>query len=69
MVDDGLEFNGGQSAEAVLSSAAVVGPFDPVHDGGPELVSGGGGFGFNRWIVYQFAEFPTASRGTRFQAG
>ena len=43
MVDDGLEFNGGQSAEAVLSSAAVVGPFDPVHDGGPELVSGGPG--------------------------
>lgn len=43
MVDDCLEFDGGQSAEAVLSSAAVVGPFDPVHDGRAELVSGGPG--------------------------
>ena len=32
MVDDGLVFDGGQSAEAVLPSAAVVGAFDPVAD-------------------------------------
>lgn len=32
MVDDGLVFDRGQSAEAVLPSAAVVGAFDPVAD-------------------------------------
>src|SRR5699024_8139141 len=33
-------FDGGQSAEAVLSSAAVVGALDPMRDGRSQFISG-----------------------------
>ena len=36
-----LELDWGESAEAVLSPAAVVGPFDPGDDRQAELVAGG----------------------------
>lgn len=39
MVDNGLEFDGGQSTEPILSSAAVVGAFDPVHYGGMDDIA------------------------------
>ena len=35
-----LEFHRGEPAEAVLSSAAVVGGLDPGHDRQPELCAG-----------------------------
>lgn len=38
---DGFVLDGGQSAESGLASAAMVGPFDPGHDGDAELVAGG----------------------------
>ena len=38
---DGLVLDGGQSAEAGLASAAVVGPFDPGDDRDPQLLAGG----------------------------
>src|SRR5690625_541108 len=56
MVDDGLVFDRGQSAEAVLPSAAVVGAFDPVHDGSPELVSGGPGSAVEDVVLQQGEE-------------
>lgn len=37
---DGLVFDGRQAAEAVLVAAAVVGAFDPGHDGDQELLAG-----------------------------
>ena len=39
--DDGLVFDWGQSAEGCLSSASVVGAFDPGDDRAAELVAGG----------------------------
>src|SRR5699024_1030767 len=39
-VHDGLVFDGGQSAQAGLPAAAVIGPLDPGNDRDPELLSG-----------------------------
>lgn len=38
---DHLELEGGQFAEGSLSSAAVVGPFEPGHDRESQFVAGG----------------------------
>ena len=39
-VHDGLVFDGGQSAQAGLSAASVIGPLDPGDDRDPQLLSG-----------------------------
>ena len=39
-VHDGLVFDGGQSAQASLSAASMIGPFDPGDDRDSEFFSG-----------------------------
>src|SRR3990170_2876861 len=39
-LEDGLELDRGELAEAALATAAMVGPFDPGHDRKSELLSG-----------------------------
>lgn len=56
MGQDGLVFDGGQAAEAVLAPAAVVDAFDPVHDRRSQLVSGGPGLSVEDLVLQQGEE-------------
>jgi hypothetical protein len=44
-LEECLELEGREATEGVSAASAVVGPFDPDHDRGPEFVRGSAGGG------------------------
>jgi hypothetical protein len=53
---DGLEFDGGQSAEQGLSAASLLGPLDPGHDRDPSFLTGGPGTAVEDVLLQQTEE-------------
>ena len=53
---DGLVFDRGQSSESGLPASAVISPFDPPNDRGPQLLSGGPGTAVEHVLLQQREE-------------